>query len=218
MQADILRGSRRSRDNVRIAASGGAVVFRHLGFWTSWRAVAAGIVLAAYACIGWPGQSLGHAGSKAHGGTHLYVFLGFGDMSPGLSEFGAKASARGIPTTVTSYAAWSSLAKEAIGQYKSGQLHSIMIVGHSLGGGAARAMAAALGRAGVPVKLLVTLDPVGEQRVSSNVRRSVNILPTGNETHFSVIVAHARELRRYVFGAAGGSGATPEPRMRQSAQ
>jgi len=181
----------------------GAVVFRLSGFWTSWRAVAAGIVLAAYACIGWPGQSLGHAGSRARGGTHLYVMLGFGDMSPGLSEFGTKARARGIPTTVGSYADWAGFAKEAIRQYKSGQLRSIMIVGHSLGGGAARAMAAELGRAGVPVKLLVTLDPVGEQRVSSNVRRSVNILPKGNETHFSVIAAHARELSRNVLGTAG---------------
>jgi pimeloyl-ACP methyl ester carboxylesterase len=193
-------------------------MFRLSGYWPSWRAVAAGIVLAAYACIGWPGQSLGHAGSRAHGGTHLYVFLGFGDMSPGLSEFGAKAEARGIPTTVTSYAAWSSLAKKAIGQYKSGQLSSIMIVGHSLGGGPARAMAAELGRAGVPVRLLVTLDPVGEQRVPSNVRRSVNILPTGNETHFSVIRAHARELSRYVLGAAGRYSAPAEPGTRHSAQ
>lgn len=146
------------------------------------------------------------------------MLLGFGDMSPGLSEFGAKAREHGIPTTVSSYASWQSLAKEAVGQYNSGQVGSIMIVGHSLGGGAARAMAAELGRAGVPVKLLVTLDPVGEQKVSSNVRRSVNILPKGNETHFSVIAAHARELSRYVLGTAGRPDAAAEPRTRHSAQ
>jgi pimeloyl-ACP methyl ester carboxylesterase len=196
----------------------GAVVFRRFGFLTSWRGVAAGIILAAYACIGWSGQSLGHAGSKALACTHLYVLLGFGNMSPGLSEFGAKARARGIPTTVSSYANWRTLAKEAIGQYKSGQVRSIVIVGHSLGGAAAMAMAAELGRAGVPVKLLMTLDPVGKQRVSSNVRRSVNILPKGNETPFSVIAAHARELSRYVFGTAGPHGVPAEPRIWQSAQ
>jgi pimeloyl-ACP methyl ester carboxylesterase len=194
------------------------VVFHRFGFRPPWRAIVLGIVLAAYACVGWSGQSLGRAGAAAHTGTHLYVMLGFGDMSPGLREFGAKARAHGIPTTVGSYGDWAGFAEAAIRQYRSGHVRSIIIVGHSLGGGAARAMAAELGRAGVPVKLLVTLDPVGEQRVSSNVRRSVNILPKGNETHFSVIVAHARELRRYVFGAAGGSGAAPEPRTHQSAQ
>ena len=183
----------------------------------SWRVFVTVIILTAYANIGWSGQSLGHTRSKAHGGTHLYVMLGFGDMSPGLAEFGAKARARGIPTTVGSYADWLGFAKKAIRQYKSGQLRSIMIVGHSLGGGAARAMAAELGRAGVPVKLLVTLDPVGEQRVSSNVRRSVNILPIGNETHFSVIRAHARELSRYVLGTAGRPHAPAERRTRHRA-
>ena len=144
--------------------------------------------------------------------------LGFGDMSPGLAEFGAKAKAHGIPTTVGSYADWAGFAKDAIGQYKSGRVRSIIIVGHSLGGGAARAMALELGRAGVPVRLMVAFDPVGEQRVSSNVRRSVTILPKGNETHFSVIRAHARELNRYVFGTAGRSSAPAEPRTRHSAR
>lgn len=214
MQADVLRGSRRCRDNMLIRYCVGALVFDRFGFLTSWRGVVMASVLSAYTCIGWPDQSLGHVSSRAH----LYVMLGFGDMSPGLSEFGAKASAHGIPTTVGSYAEWSDFAKEAIRQYKSGRLRSIMIVGHSLGGGAARAMAAELGRAGIPVKLLVTLDPVGEQRVPSNVRRSVNIVPAGDETHFSVIRAHARELSRYVLGTAGSRDVAPEQRTRQSAR
>jgi pimeloyl-ACP methyl ester carboxylesterase len=214
MQADVLRGSRRRRDNMLIRHCVGALVFDRFGFLTSCRGVVMIIVLSAYTCIGWPGQSLGHVSSR----THLFVMLGFGDMSPGLREFGAKASAHGIPTTVGSYADWSDFAKEAIRQYKSGRLRSIMIVGHSLGGGAARAMAAELGRASVPVKLLVTLDPVGEQRVSSNVRQSVNIVPAGDETHFSVIRAHARELSRYVLGTADSRDVAPEQRTRQSAR
>jgi thioesterase domain-containing protein len=67
-----------------------------------------------------------------------------------------------------------------------------MIVGHSLGGGAAVEMAADLGQAGVPVQLVVTLNPVGGSQVFSNVRRSVNFRPTGGENHFSVIAAHER--------------------------
>lgn len=75
-----------------------------------------------------------------------------------------------------------------------------MIVGHSLGGDAAVAMAAELGRAGVPVQLVATLDPVGGSEVSSNVRRSVNIRPRDGEDHFSVIAAHDRDLSSYVLG------------------
>ena len=107
------------------------------------------------------------------------------------------------------------LAQEAIQQYRDGRLRSIMIVGHSLGGGAAVEMAAELGQAGVPVQLVVTLDPVGASQVSSNVRRSVNFHPTGGEDHFSVIAAHERDLSNYVLGSGGAravmrrSGAAP---------
>jgi hypothetical protein len=61
-------------------------------------------------------------------------------------------------------------------------------------------MAAALGRADVPVQLVVMLDPVGGSQVSSNVRRSVILLPRGGEDHFSVIAAHDRDLSNYVLG------------------
>jgi pimeloyl-ACP methyl ester carboxylesterase len=161
----------------------------------TWRALAAAIILAA--CTGLA------TGAKA-GGAHLYVMLGFAGLSPGLTDFGDRIGHRGIPTTVGSYGEWSAFAEEAIQGYKSGRISSIMIVGHSLGGAAARAMAAELGKAHVPVKLLVTLDPVGVQGVSKNVRRSVNILPGVGEDHFSMIEAHAGELNGYVLGGGGG--------------
>jgi len=78
-----------------------------------------------------------------------------------------------------------------------------MIVGHSLGGSAAIAMAAELGRAGVPVQLVVTLDPTYGSGTSANVRRSVNFRPTGGENHFSVIAAHNRDLSNLVLGSRG---------------
>jgi thioesterase domain-containing protein len=92
--------------------------------------------------------------------------------SPGLSEFGSKIGRYGIPTTVGNHSSGPAFAQEAIQQYKSGRLRSIMIIGHSLAGGAAVEMAAELGRAGVPVDLVVTLDPVGAAQVPANVRRS----------------------------------------------
>ena len=106
---------------------------------------------------------------------------------------------RGIPTTVQNHLGWPALAQDAIRQYKSGQVHSIMIIGHSLGGSAAMAVAAELGRAGVPVDLVVMLDPAGGSQALKNVRRSVTILPKAGEDHFSVIAAHQGDLAGYVL-------------------
>jgi pimeloyl-ACP methyl ester carboxylesterase len=188
---------------------------------SSWRVVAMGVALVACACFAWPGDSYGrsraHIVSKPRGAAHLYVLLGFGNMSPGLSEFGSKIGRRGIPTTVSNYGDWPALAQDAIQQYKSGRLRSILIVGHSLGGDAATAMAAELGRAGVPVQLVATLDPVGGSEVSSNVRRSVNIRPSGGEDHFSVIAAHDRDLNSYVLGGKRSRGSRAGTRRQDDA-
>jgi pimeloyl-ACP methyl ester carboxylesterase len=187
---------------------------------SSWRVVTTGLALVLCAILlalpdpGY-GRSGARTGSQSRGGSHLYVLLGLGNNSPGLSEFGSRMAQRGIPTTVRNYGDWPALAQEAIQQYKDGRLRSIMIVGHSLGGGAAVEMAAELGQAGVPVQLVVTLDPVGGSQVSSNVRRSVNFRPTGGEDHFSVIAAHEMDLSNYVLGSRGAravmrrSGAAP---------
>jgi pimeloyl-ACP methyl ester carboxylesterase len=167
------------------------------------------LALVVCAFLAWPNQSYGRscAGSKSWGGSHLYVLLGLGNNSPGLSEFGNRIGRRGIPTTVRNHGDWPVLAQEAIRQYQTGRRCSIMIVGHSLGGSAAVAMAAELGRAGVPVRLVVTLDPVGGSQVSSNVRRSVNFRPGRGEDHFSVIAAHDRDLTSYVLGGKRSRGA-----------
>jgi pimeloyl-ACP methyl ester carboxylesterase len=186
---------------------------------SSWRIVTRSLALVVCAFLAWPdhgyGRSRAHTGSQSRGGSHLYVLLGLGNNSPGLSEFGSRIGRRGIPTTVRNYGDWPSLAQEAIQQYQSGRLRSIMIVGHSLGGSAAVDMAAELGRAGVPVQLVVTLDPVGgSSQVSSNVRRSVNFRPTGGEDHFSVIAAHERDMSNYVLGETRSRGARAVIRRR----
>jgi pimeloyl-ACP methyl ester carboxylesterase len=173
---------------------------------SSCRVVATGLALVLCVCLAWPdygyGQSRAHVASQSHGGSHLYVLLGLFNASPGLSEFGSRMERRGIPTTVRNYSDWPALAQEAIQQYKSGRLRSIIIVGHSFGGSAAIAMAAELGRSGVPVQLVVTLDPKGGSEVSpSNIRRLVNFRPKRGEDHFSVIAAHDRDLSNYVLGA-----------------
>ncbi len=164
----------------------------------AWRRAVAGVLLAS-ACLASPARAL--AQSKPQVAAHLFVLLGFGDMSPGLREFGAKMQARGIPTTVGSYTGWEELTAVAGREYAAG--HAIAIVGHSAGGASALAMAAKLGNAGIPVRLLVTIAPWSELKASTNVVQSVNIVPRGSENHFSVIRAHERELTRYVLAAVG---------------
>jgi alpha-beta hydrolase superfamily lysophospholipase len=186
-------------------------MFFGLGPPAAWRIAAAGVLIV-WAWLGSPPRSF--AGPRAE--PHLYVLLGFANMSPGLREFGAKMQKRGIPTTVGSYTDWEELTKQANREYKSG--HAILIVGHSAGGAAARAMAVRLGEAGIPVRLLVTLAPWTKLKVSSNVRKSVNIVPTGYENHFTVIRAHERELTRYVMAAVGRRNAADKDKMRHAAQ
>ena len=189
---------------------------------SSWRVVATGLAFAVCACLAWPDQSYGrsrvHSDTKSRAGSHLYVLLGLNNNSPGLSEFGSRIGRRGVPTTVGNHSYGPALAQEAIQQYKSGRLRSIMIVGHSLGGAAAVEMAAELGRAGVPVELVVTLDPVGASKVSTNVRRAVNIRPSNGEDHFSVIAAHERDLTNYVLAEKRSRGARSVTRRRPVAQ
>lgn len=164
------------------------------------RGIAAGLLMACAVWI-WPNS----VSAKAHrtgsgGGTHLYVLLGLGNNSPGLAEFGRKMQRRGIPTTIANHSEEPTLVEDAIRRYKKGQLRSVKIVGHSLGGSAAAAMANALGQAGVPVQLVVTLDPTGGAMSLPNVRRAVNFFPRAGEDHFTVIAAREREMTGYVLG------------------
>jgi pimeloyl-ACP methyl ester carboxylesterase len=167
-----------------------------------WRVVVGCLALVA-ALFMWPDRSRGrtqdHIGSK--GATHLFVLLGLGNNSPGLSELGSRIAQQGVQTTIANYGEWQPLAREAIREYKYDRVRSIMIIGHSLGGSAAAEMAAELGRSGIPVELVVMLDPVGGSAIPYNVRRSVSIRPTRGEDHFSVIAAHEQEIINYVLGA-----------------
>ena len=130
---------------------------------SSWRVVT-GLALVVCGFLAWPDHSFGrsraHTGSPSQGGSHLYVLLGLGNNSPGLSEFGSRIGRRGIPTTIRNYGDWPALAQEAIQQYQSGRVRSIMIVGHSLGGSAAADMAAELGRAAPGALRVVALERV----------------------------------------------------------
>lgn len=69
--------------------------------------------------------------------AHVYVLNGLFNISPGLEQLADKIRRAGIPATVHNHGRWRTLAAEAIAQYRRGQLRSIVIIGHSMGGAAA---------------------------------------------------------------------------------
>jgi pimeloyl-ACP methyl ester carboxylesterase len=110
--------------------------------------------------------------AAASPGMHRKVYLLRGltnVLSPGLDQLADELGKRNIDATISNHAFWESLATEAIQDCKSGRVSSIVLVGHSLGAGAAVSMAEQLRQAGVRVALIVTLDPVAKTAVPGNV-------------------------------------------------
>jgi pimeloyl-ACP methyl ester carboxylesterase len=118
--------------------------------------------------------SFATAGVASAASTHVYLIRGIANVSVGLDAIGARLAQRGIAASVYSDEAVGAVAAEAARAYAAG-VHSIILVGHSLGGGAAVSAARQLGASGVPVTLMILLDPVGAAGVPSNVRRAINL-------------------------------------------
>lgn len=120
---------------------------------------------------------------KAKGNiVHIYLLRGlFNVFSTGMDGIRDKLKDRHINATVHSHLFWSTLADEAIDDYRYGRVDKIIIMGHSAGATNAVDMANKIGNAGVPVALVVALDPSMRATVtSSNVRWVVNLfLPSG---------------------------------------
>jgi pimeloyl-ACP methyl ester carboxylesterase len=186
--------------------------------------------LAALAVVG---VAIGGPAAAAQSNAHVYVLTGLLNMSPGLEALAEKVRRNGVPATVSNHSLWASLATDAIAQYKTGKLRSIVIVGHSMGGGAAVDMATELGQAGVPVDLVIALDPTGTTDVPPNVRRAVDYYVAGgvgsplrragrargavqnvmdaSTGHFSIIAAHERQLLNAVLSATRSRQAAAAP-------
>src|SRR5262245_4998224 len=113
---------------------------------------------------------------RSRNATHVYLLRGFMNVfSYGIDELGEKLQRRGINATLHSYVDEETLAAEAIQDYKTGRARTIVIIGHSMGALAAVEMAEELGRANVPVQLVVTFDGAGGKTVPPNVKRLVNL-------------------------------------------
>lgn len=127
------------------------------------------LLLIAFLCL-----TGGSAQAARGGGTHVYLLRGIFNVSVGLDALAQKLARRGIPASVYGHGDSGVVAAQAIADYRSGRVRSIVLVGHSLGAGGAVMTANALAEAGVPVSLLISLDPVSPMTVPGNVRRAVN--------------------------------------------
>ena len=110
-------------------------------------------------------------GNAGRSSAHVYMFTGLIGVGSGLDGLAGRIERRDVPSTMSSPGGVDSLARVAIDRYRSGRLRSIVIVGYSTGARSALEMAACLGAAKVPVKLLVTIDGMSGPPVSSNVRK-----------------------------------------------
>jgi len=108
--------------------------------------------------------------------THVYLLRGVLNIfSLGLDDIAAQLRAQGIPVKIANFVSWSSLADEAAAGYRSGEIKTIILVGHSSGATALPDMIAKLGHLGVPVKLAIGLDSVFKTKlVAGNAERYIN--------------------------------------------
>jgi hypothetical protein len=174
-----------------------------------------------------PGVAESKASSKARAGTsaHVYFLTGFLGIGSRLDVVADMVQRRGIPVSMSSPSGWQSLGNAAINGYRTEGLRSIVIVGYSAGGGAALDMAAHLGRANIPVQLVMIIDG-STGPLSPNIRKLINVYVPGgfgapisrpsnfrgviqnipakgdNIGHFSIIEAQQRQLLGYVMSAA----------------
>jgi thioesterase domain-containing protein len=120
-----------------------------------------------------------HASSAHASSAQVYLLRGIFNVSVGLDALADKLRQNGIAATVYGHDEEGTVAADALQQYQAGSARPIILVGHSLGAGAAVSVARRLGNSGIPVALVVLLDPVSSAAVPSNVGRAINFYVSG---------------------------------------
>jgi LysM domain len=118
-------------------------------------------------------------GAEPHGRAYLFRGL-IGLIDWGMDELAQRITRSGVAANIGSHLMWSSVASQAIADYRRDP-KPISVVGHSIGGDAALEFAEALEAAHVPVSLLITYDPNrSAHNVPGNVQRYIDLYQSSN--------------------------------------
>jgi len=102
-----------------------------------------------------------YAPPKSADAAEVYLIRGFANVfSRGVDQMAAQLRARGVNARAYSNGQWAGLANDIIKRSKQGKVSfPIVIAGHSVGGQEAPRFADTLAKAGVPVALVIGIDP-----------------------------------------------------------
>jgi hypothetical protein len=132
------------------------------------------LIAACLAC-----SSEGAKAESTHGRAYLLRGL-IGMIDWGMDQLAQRINRSGVTANIDSHLTWSSMANQAINDYKRDP-KPIAVIGHSIGGDSAVEFAEALAAAHVPVTLMVTYDPTRmAKRVPANVERYINLYQSSN--------------------------------------
>jgi hypothetical protein len=107
--------------------------------------------------------------------TRVYLLRGwFGVFSTGLDTVATELRSKGIKSETVGHLAWKTTAAKIIKYHASGNSGPLVLVGHSQGANNVIDMARLLQRENIPVDLLVTLAPAGQDPIPGNVMRAIN--------------------------------------------
>lgn len=121
--------------------------------------------------------------AKADPVTHVYFIRGFLNVfSTGLDEMSAQLARNGVKSVVHGHLSGSAVRAQLVAERKkTGKLpNPVVIVGHSFGANAALTVSSLLAADGIPVDLVITIDPTVDGPLTANVRRYVNYHFAGN--------------------------------------
>jgi hypothetical protein len=116
----------------------------------------------------------------AHAETKVYLLRGlFGVFSTGMDTIAERLRDRGIDAEAIGHLSWRSVASTVVKERADGKPVRLVLVGHSLGGNNIIDIARELAAHDIPVELLITLAPYGQDPVPVNVLRAVNYYQSG---------------------------------------
>jgi hypothetical protein len=108
--------------------------------------------------------------------AHAYLMRGLMNVfSLGMDQLAVLIGRNGIEASVHNHAEADAVVSEIAGRYSAGDRGPIILIGHSLGADAVMMMAQSLGRAGIPVALVVPFDGTDSFEASKNVACVLNI-------------------------------------------